>query len=182
MSNLAVVSDNDTIDTEPAMTEEEKRAAIRERIQAGEADLERRQDRTFTDQLTDAKEAAVEFTKRRPLTVIAGAVVAGIAVSALFRNSPTRRAGRRSAALAAIAADTVMEYGQAALASLNEAGRSGLQSLDDLGDRAGLEARTFGRSAKFRAANVSDRSRVAGRRAIKGSRRSLDRARRYFER
>ena len=182
MSNLTVVSDNDAATNEAAMTEEEKREAIRARIEAGEADLERRQETSFTDQLAEARDAAVEYTKKNPLTVVAGAVVAGIAISALFRNSPTRRAGRRGAALAALAADAVMEYGEAALATISEAGRSGLQSLDDLGDRAGYEARHLGRAAKFRAADASDRSRLMGRRAIKGSRRSIERAGRYFQR
>lgn len=176
MSNAAAAPANENAHTETTMTEEEKRAAIRERIEAGEADLERRQDRTLTDQLTEAKDAAVDFTRKHPLAVVAGGFVAGIVISAFFKNSPTRRLGRRGAAIAAIAADTAMEYGHQAYGMARGAGRTGLEAIDDFGDRAGDEARSLHRAASYRTAGALDRTKIARRNAIKGSRRSLTRA------
>lgn len=180
MNNAAVAPANENIETDSTMSEEGKRAAIRERIEAGEADLERRQDHGIAEQLTEAKDAAVDFTRRHPLTILAGGFIVGLAISALFKNSPTRKLGRYSATYAALAADAARDYGRHALDAVGHAGRVGLETLDDFGDRAGDNARGFRRTASYKAAGALDRSKIARREAIKGSRRSMNRAKDYL--
>lgn len=156
-----------------AMSNADKRAAIRNRIAAGEARLAERENRSLTDQITDVGESVIEFTKKHPLTVIGGALVAGIVISALFPSSPTRRVGRRIPDWANSAAGLAALYSQRALDAAEDAGRAGYDRMEDLGDAIGDEARGLRRSARYYAGGAGDRTRIAGRNLSKASRRSL---------
>ena len=84
--------------TDSKLTDEQKRAELRARIEAGNKRLE---ERTLADQAKDAAGTAVEFAKKHPLATVGGAVVLGLAIGAMTR--PGRRAGRKGGRMASVA-------------------------------------------------------------------------------
>ena len=166
------------------MSDEQKRQAIRERIEAGEASLAERQGKSFGEQAAEVRDAAVDFAKKHPVATVAGGVVLGIAISALFPRSPTRRAGReigaRSAALAAAAAELASVYGHKALYAVEDAGRASLETVEDWGDAIGDSGRSLRRSAGYYAASAGDGVRRNRRDLAKGTGRLARRTKARF--
>ncbi|MGB3711202.1 MAG: hypothetical protein WA985_05895, partial [Erythrobacter sp.] len=78
--------------TGEAKTREEKRDALRAKIEASERRIE---ERSFSDQAKEAAVTAKDYTKENPLTVIGGALAAGLLIGLLTR--PGRRVVRRAA-------------------------------------------------------------------------------------
>ena len=85
-----------TTDTTP---DDLKRDALRQKIEASERRIA---ERTLGEQAKEAVDAAVEYTKANPLTVIAGAVAVGLAIGLMTK--PGQRAASKAAASAATAA------------------------------------------------------------------------------
>ena len=149
---------------------ETKRKDIKERIEAGES---RNAERTATlsDRAAQARDQATEFARDHPIALIAGGLVLGIAISALFPRSPTRRIGRevgsKAAGIAAMAAELAALYGERALGAAQHAGRTGLDRFEDLSDSANQAARSLRRAASYLAGNASDSARAMRRGASK---------------
>lgn len=146
-----------------------KRKDIKKRIEAGES---RNAERTaFSDRAAQARDQATEFAREHPIALIAGGLVLGIAISALFPRSPTRRIGRevgsKAAGIAAMAAELAALYGERALGAAQHAGRAGLDRFEDLSDSANQTARSLRREASYLAGNASDSARAMRRGASK---------------
>lgn len=147
-----------------------KREDIKERIEAGET---RNAERTavFSERAVQARDQATEFARAHPLTLIAGGLALGIAISAMFPRSPTRRIGReignKAAGIAAMAGELAVLYGERALGAAQHAGRTGLDRFEDLGDSADHAARSLRREASYHAGNASDSARAMRRKASK---------------
>ena len=105
------------ISADSKLTDEQKRDQLRARIEAGE---KRNEERNLGDQAKEVADSAIEFTKKHPLAVVGGVLVAGIAIGAMTRRG--RRLGRRGGAFATLAAD-------ACRAALGSAGLSA-QDID----------------------------------------------------
>lgn len=142
---------------------EEKRKQLKAKVAAREATLLDR----AGGKATEARDAFTGFARKHPLTTIAGALVVGVLVSALFKRSPTRKLGAmaagKAAALAAVGADLALVYAQQALAAAEGAGRAGAERLDGLGDTA----RHLGHEAAERAASAGAAAQAATRQASK---------------
>jgi hypothetical protein len=142
---------------------EEKRKQLKAKVAAREATLLDR----AGEKAIEARDAATGFARRHPLTTVAGALVVGVLVSALFKRSPTRKLGAMAAgkagALAAVGADLALVYAQQALAAAESAGRAGAAQLDGLGDTA----RHLGHEAADRAASAGAAAQAATRQAGK---------------
>jgi ElaB/YqjD/DUF883 family membrane-anchored ribosome-binding protein len=151
-----------------------KRKDIKERIEAGTARNTERA-RTLAERADAARSQAVEFARAHPLALIAGGLALGIAISALFPRSPTRKIGKqvgkkmgsRAASLAALASEFAILYGERALEAAQEARRTGQDRIEDFGDAAGDRARRLKREAAHVAGSASDGARAFTRDAGK---------------
>jgi len=178
-----------------------KRQEIRERIAAGEVRHYAREENSFLDRAgetaIEAKDRFTEFAREHPLTAIAGGLALGVLVSGLFPRSPTRRAGRKAAGIAALGAEAAMgllhealetvehaasDAGRAATGAAasagvaaGEAGRVGRHRLEDWRDIVADATRRLKRDAVWTAGDVADNARSTKRDAGKRLRRALRR-------
>ena len=159
MNNVATLN----TDTKP-QTDEERREALRQRIEASE---QRNAERSFADQAKDVLDSATDFAKRHPLAVVGGAIGVGLLIGAMTR--PGRRLGRRTGTMAAMAGDTVLGYAMGLMDRAETAGAAALRSssdaIEDLGDSGGSTARRLRRDAAYRADATSDALASSRRRA-----------------
>jgi ElaB/YqjD/DUF883 family membrane-anchored ribosome-binding protein len=159
MNNVATLN----TDTKP-QTDEERREALRQRIEASE---QRNAERSFADQAKDVLDSATDFAKRHPLAVVGGAIGVGLLIGAMTR--PGRRLGRRTGTMAAMAGDTVLGYAMGLMDRAETAGAAALRSssdaIEDLGDSVGSTARRLRRDAAYRADATSDALASSRRRA-----------------
>ena len=146
------------------LTDQEKRAELREKIGAAE---QRNEDRGVAEIARDAADTITGFARRHPLATVAGAIGLGLAIGAMTR--PGRRLTRRTGAFAAMAADTALAYGLDAFdragTATSAAARAGSDGLQDLGDSLSSAARSMRREAACRADGVGDALRSTKRRA-----------------
>lgn len=157
------------------------RQEIQEKIEAGEARNRARGEGTFMEKTgekaVEAKDRFTEFAKEHPVALVAGGLALGIAISALFPRSPTRRAGAkvgaRTAAIGTLAAELAMNYAQRAFETASEAGHAGAERLEDLGDAASDRAQRLRRDAGYFAASTGDTARQFSRDTRKKVRRAL---------
>ena len=167
MSNVATLN----TETKP-QTDEERREALRQRIEASER---RNADRSFADQAKEVLDTATDFAKKHPLTVVGGAIGVGLLIGAMTR--PGRRLGRRTGAMAAMAGDTVLGYALGLVDRAETAGAAALRSssdaFEDLGDSVGSTARRLRRDAAYRADVTSDALASSRRRASRKASRGL---------
>ena len=70
------------------LSDEDKRAALRDKIDAAE---QRNAERSVADMAKDAADTVTDFAKRHPLATVAGAIGLGLAIGAMTR--PGRRLG-----------------------------------------------------------------------------------------
>ena len=158
-------------DTKP-QTDEERREALRQRIEASE---QRNAERSFADQAKDVLDSATDFAKKHPLAVVGGAIGVGLLIGAMTR--PGRRLGRRTGTMAAMAGDTVLGYAMGLMDRAETAGAAALRSssdaIEDLGDSVGSTARRLRRDAAYRADTTSDALASSRRRASRKASRRL---------
>jgi hypothetical protein len=129
-------------DTSTPPTDQEKRDALRARIEAGE---QRNADRTLAEQAREVADEAIAFTRKHPLAVVGGVVVAGFAIGAMTKRG--RKVGRRGGVLVNLALDTAFAYGAKMLQeSLSSATAAG-DRIGDFGETASVKARKLGRDA-----------------------------------
>lgn len=167
MNNVATLN----TDTKP-QTDEERREALRQRIEASE---QRNAERSFADQAKDVLDSATDFAKKHPLAVVGGAIGVGLLIGAMTR--PGRRLGRRTGTMAAMAGDTVLGYAMGLMDRAETAGAAALRSssdaIEDLGDSVGSTARRLRRDAAYRADTTSDALASSRRRASRKASRRL---------
>lgn len=147
-------------------TDAERREALRARIEAGER---RQARRTLAEQAKEAGDSALEFTRKYPIAVVGGAILAGLAIGAMTR--PGRRLGRRGGVLATLALDAALAYGARILDQAGRAAQTAGERFEDLGDSASTAARGIKRDARYKFDVASDALRANSRKAArKGSR------------
>ena len=83
-----------------------QRQQLGTRIAAGEASFLDRAGETAIE----AKDRFTHFAREHPLTTIAGGLALGVLISGLFARSPARRAGKKTAGLAAIGTEAAMAF------------------------------------------------------------------------
>lgn len=192
----------ETTDATTTDTKDEKRDALRQKIEASERRIA---ERTFADQAREAADAALDYTKANPLKVVGGAVALGVLIGLM--TSPGRRVASRAATGAAAAAsgaasavgnaasgtaktvsnaaskgtsragnllsDTVVAYGMKLIDDMLDAGRAGQDKLEDLGDSASARARELRRDAGYMAGNAADKGRAATQRTRRRAERAV---------
>lgn len=154
------------------LTDEEKRAELREKIGAGE---QRNAERSVADMAKEATDTVTDFAKRHPLATVAGAIGIGLAIGAMTR--PGRRLTRRTGVLAAMAADTAMNYGLNAFdragSATSSAARAGSDGMADLSETLSSAVRRLRRDAAYRADVAGDALRGTKRRAGRKASRTM---------
>jgi hypothetical protein len=148
-----------------------KRTQLKQKVAAAQKRHADRGTTTIVDRAgeraIEAKDKFFDFVREHPVATVAGGLALGVAISALFKRSPTRKLGNRAAktagSLAAIGAEFALGYAQQALAAASEAGKAGADKLEDLG----TSARDAGREAAGRAGEMGEAARTATRDAGK---------------
>jgi ElaB/YqjD/DUF883 family membrane-anchored ribosome-binding protein len=131
-----------------------KRQEIKDRIAAAQERQAERDDdslvRAIGEKAAAARDEVASFARKHPVATIAGGLALGVLVSALFRNSPTRRAGRfageRAAGLAAVSGEVASSLLHQLLESTASARKTGSEKLEDAGESARKSAREIGRA------------------------------------
>lgn len=164
-----------------------QRDRLRARIEAAER---RNSERNLADQARAAADAAMDYTRANPLTVIGGAVAAGLVIGLLTR--PGRRVASRAltsagdaisgaASTASAGVKSVTSrggsrlsslFGEAAVAWLMtviddvlDAAREGKDRAENLGEAAGAQARKLSDGASDVAGSAADSTRNLARQA-----------------
>ncbi|MBX7481349.1 hypothetical protein [Qipengyuania qiaonensis] len=171
----AVESNVTPISAESNLSDEQKREQLRARIEAGE---KRNAERTFADQAKDVVDGALEFTKRHPLAVAGGVVVAGLAIGAMTRRG--RNIGRRGGVLAGIAADAMLAYGARMIDGVVDGAHYAGDRIEDFSDNATTAARGLRRDAAYKLDVAGDALRSSGRKAGRKSSRAYRSLRNRF--
>ncbi|WP_150124951.1 hypothetical protein [Tsuneonella mangrovi] len=155
------------------MSPEDKRAELREKIEAAEA---RNEARTLAELARDARDEATGFVKAHPFASVAGALAVGAVIAAILPG-PGRRLRQkvtgRGAELAGVVAELGVAYGLQMLEKASEAARDGQDKLEDLGDSIGDGARRVRREAGYMASGASEAARILRREASKKASRAV---------
>ncbi|QDH35032.1 hypothetical protein [Porphyrobacter sp. YT40] len=169
------------------LTPIDKRDSLRARIEAAER---RNADRTLADQARAAADAAIDYTRANPLTVIGGALAAGVVIGLLTRpgrrmasrayhnasdaisdasSSVSRRArglaSRSPSRFSDLIGDTAMAYIMKLLDEAVEGARAAQDRAEALGDTAGTQAKKLGHNAVDAASSAADSTRALARKA-----------------
>ncbi len=156
----------------------DQRDALRAKIEASER---RNAERTLAEQAREAAGAAAEYTRAHPLTVIGGAVAAGLAIGLLTRpgrrvagqalhsageaisgagskaSSSVKGLGTRGGSrIGTVIGETAMGYIMTALDELLDTARAGQDKAAELGDAAGTQAKRLSANASDAAASATD--------------------------
>jgi hypothetical protein len=157
-------------------------AAEELQIEDDEAEVESSE---LAQRARDAGSDFAQFAKDHPVALIAGGLVLGVAISALFPNSPTRKVGRkagaalseagqhagealgevrektseRASALTAFATQLVLSFGQHLLESLETARDTGKEKLGEAGEFAVHARNAAVKTAKQAGKSLADRVR-----------------------
>ncbi len=158
------------------MSVDSKRDSLRARIDAAER---RNADRTLADKALEVTDAAIDYTKAHPLTVIGGAVAAGLVIGLLTR--PGRQVARRvvnsaSGAVSGAAAtassgvkgvtsrggsrigmmlgEAVIGYIMTVIDEAADAARAGQDRAGEITDTASTQVRDLARKSRAKADSV----------------------------
>ena len=172
-----------------------RRDELRAKIEASERRIA---ERTLADQAKEAADAATNFVKERPLTVLGGAIAVGLLVG--LATKPGRRAARsaatgtvnavnsaaRSTAKAArnastqqvtrfgnLISDAIIAYGVKLIDDLLDTARTGQDKLEDIGDSATAKARELRRDTEYYAGSAVDKGRHVTRRTRRRAERAM---------
>jgi ElaB/YqjD/DUF883 family membrane-anchored ribosome-binding protein len=158
---------------------DKKRQQIKSKVKKGEARV-RARERTLPQRAAEVRDSATSFAKENPLLVIGGGLALGVAVSMLFRRprevgeKAAKRASKKASGLAMLAAEVALPFIQQAMASAGEAGRAGIDRVEELGETAAERARAARQASAERAGETvdaaQDMTRGAGRRIAKAIR------------
>lgn len=168
----------------------DSRDALRARIEAAER---RNTDRTLADQAREAAEAAAQYTRANPLTVIGGALAAGLLIGLLTR--PGRRmasralhsttdaisgtaasarsgvsnltsrggSGRSASSLGRMIGEAAMGYAMTMIDEALDTARAGQERAAELGDAAGTQAKKLSANASEAASTAAGNTRALAR-------------------
>jgi hypothetical protein len=161
---------------------EAKRSEIRKKVSAAKSRNEARAEpmpsASADGRAAEVKDKLASFAREHPVATVAGGLAIGVLVSSFFRGSPTRRAGRaigkKTAGLAAIATELAIAFAQQAYDAADEARRTGVDKLGDLGSTVGESARSLTGDAADYAAGAADAARKAGKTVFKSLRDRLN--------
>jgi hypothetical protein len=103
--------------------DDEKREALRERIEAAEA---RQLAREREDRASGATDRLTSVARQHPLLLIAGGLAIGVALSTLIPRSPTRRMSKNAIGFLATIAELGIAYGRQAMEAAEEARHEGM--------------------------------------------------------
>lgn len=172
--------------TDPApLPGADSRDALRARIEAAER---RNADRTLADQAREAAEAAVDYTRANPLTVIGGALAFGLVIGLLTRpgrrmasraihsttdaisgTASSARSGvsnltsRGGSQLGRMIGQAAMSYAMTMIDEAMETARAGQERAADLGDAAGTKARKLSANASEAGTTAAGNTRALAR-------------------
>lgn len=155
--------------TDAAMTDAEKREALRAKIHAGEA---RQAERNFADQAKAVADDALDYVKANPLKTVAAVAIGALVIGAMTR--PGRKAGRRAGKLAGVATDAALAYGLSLLDAGKNAADKGQDRLADLSSSARRNAREWQDYAAREGSELSDYLIAAARRSGKRANKTID--------
>jgi ElaB/YqjD/DUF883 family membrane-anchored ribosome-binding protein len=132
----------------------DKRQAIKQRIAAAQDKQTARDGDSLTKTLGEkavaARDGVTTFAREHPVATIAGGLAIGVLISAMFKNSPTRRAGRyageKAAGLASLGSEVAGSLLQQVLETTAQARQTGAEKLEDAGDAARSSARQIGKA------------------------------------
>jgi ElaB/YqjD/DUF883 family membrane-anchored ribosome-binding protein len=163
----------------------DQRDALRARIEAAER---RNADRSLADQARAAADAAIDYTRANPLTVIGSALAFGLALGLLTR--PGRRvagralhsasdaisgaatsassgvktvASRGGSRIGTLIGEAALGYAMTMIDEVLDAAREGKERAEDLGEAAGTQARKIGAGASDAAGSAADSTRALAR-------------------
>ncbi|WDA40586.1 hypothetical protein [Erythrobacter sp. BLCC-B19] len=163
------------------------RDALRARIEAAER---RNAERSLADQARAAADAAIDYTRANPLTVVGGAIAAGLVIGLLTR--PGRRvagkalhsagdaisgtASRTSSSVKGLAArggsklgtllsEAAVAYALTLIDEVVEGARTAQERAGDLGSSAGAQAKKLSADAADAAGSAADSTRALARKA-----------------
>lgn len=176
-------------------TEDDKRDALRVKIEASERRIA---ERTFADQAREAADAALDYTKANPLKVVGGAIAVGLVLGLMTnsgrrvaRNAATSAANmvggaasgaartvgtaaqNRTSKFASLVADAVVAYGIKLIDEAMDGARAGQDKLEDIGDSASAKARELRRDVGYVAGSAADKTRTATRRTRRRAERAV---------
>lgn len=171
--------------TDTTSASHDQRDALRARIEAAER---RNAERSFADQARAAADAAIDYTRANPLTVVGGAVAFGLVLGLLTR--PGRRvagralhsaggaisgaassatsgvrsvAARGGSRLGTLVGEAAMGYALTVIDDILEAARETKERAGDFGEAAGAQARKLGADASDAAGSTADGTRALAR-------------------
>lgn len=178
-----------------ALTTVDKRDALRAKIEASER---RNAERTLADQAREAAEAATEYTRAHPLTVIGGAVAIGLLVGLATRPGrrvATRAAGavgtaasgaassaaagvrgaaaRGSSQLGTLVGDAALAWAMKLVDEVLETARTGQDKVEDLSDETQATARRVRREAAHVVGAATDTVRHTARKTRRKATRAV---------
>lgn len=163
--------------------QDSKRQEIKDRITAAQERNKARQVPSLGERVSEkavaAKDGFTSFAKEHPVATVAGGLAIGVLISAMFKNSPTRKAGRiagaKAAGLAALGSQMAAAFAQQVMENTADARRAGADKIEDIGDAVGDTARKVRREASYRVGGASDHARTSARELGKTIARSLRR-------
>lgn len=163
----------------------DQRDALRARIEAAER---RNAEKSLADQARAAADAAIDYTRANPLTVIGGAVAFGLVIGLLTRpgrrvagralhsagdaisgvassatsgvKSITARGGSR---LGTMIGEAAMAYAMTMIDDMLDAAHEGRTRAEDLGEAAGAQAKKLSAGASEAARSAADSTRTLAR-------------------
>lgn len=133
---------------------EAKRQEIKDRISLAQARNADRDGQPLSEVLGEkaiaAKDNFTAFARENPLATVAGGIAIGVLISAMFKNSPTRKAGRyagaRAAGLAALGTEMASAFAQQVMERTAGARAAGADMAEDAVDNARSTAREIGKT------------------------------------
>lgn len=173
-------------DNSPKVPDTNKRDELRTKIEASERRIARR---TIADEAKEAADAAVHFVRKRPLTVLGGAIALGLVIG--FSTKSGRRVARNAASgtasvvgsaakgtanaarnasarkvshIGTLLSDAVIAYGMKVIDEALDTTRAGRDKLEDIGDDASAKAREIRRDSEYLVGSTYDKGRNAARR------------------
>lgn len=148
-----------------------KRDDMKERIEAAQARNVALEEKAIVQRVgekaVEAKDDFTDFARKHPVAIIAGGVVAGILISALFKGSPTRKAAvavkDKSSELASIGSEAAIAFAREMMDATAEIRQAGADKIEDLNDAVGDKTRGIKRKASHRIEDANDTARIAAR-------------------
>ena len=158
------------------LTDEEKRAELRDKISAGET---RNAERSLAEQAQKAADDALDFVRENPLKTMGAVVIGALLIGALTR--PGRELGRKAGGMASVASDAAIAYAMGLLDSAGDAAEEGQEALADLGHTMGRKARKWQAAAVDETDGLTNFLAAKAKRGSTQASRSLGRLRKRIQ-